>query len=175
MTDNPSITCPKCGATSYNPHDIAEQYCGRCNRFHDGIGGLLPKQRPPFIPDTVEPAPGALVMASDDRGQIELLAEQVKAVPDHHLASFMAATHATGLQRQRILEWCSRRFRRKLHLDTFGAWKVIFVRAPKLARAARSGMVTHMLKGRDRVEAHSIGGYSTRELQTIANLAMVCA
>jgi hypothetical protein len=29
----PSFTCPRCGATSYNPNDIAEQYCGRCHVF----------------------------------------------------------------------------------------------------------------------------------------------
>jgi hypothetical protein len=27
----PSITCPQCGATSYNPNDVREGYCGRCN------------------------------------------------------------------------------------------------------------------------------------------------
>jgi hypothetical protein len=28
-----SITCPRCGWTSHNPHDIAEQYCGHCHVF----------------------------------------------------------------------------------------------------------------------------------------------
>jgi ribosomal protein S27AE len=27
----PSITCPRCGATSYNPNDIQQGYCGRCH------------------------------------------------------------------------------------------------------------------------------------------------
>lgn len=27
----PSITCPECGRTSYNPNDIAEGYCGNCS------------------------------------------------------------------------------------------------------------------------------------------------
>ena len=27
----PSITCPKCGMTSYNPNDIREGYCGNCH------------------------------------------------------------------------------------------------------------------------------------------------
>lgn len=31
----PSITCPRCGAVSFNPHDIAERYCGRCHQFHE--------------------------------------------------------------------------------------------------------------------------------------------
>jgi transposase len=30
-TEQPSITCPVCGRTSYNPTDIAEGYCGNCN------------------------------------------------------------------------------------------------------------------------------------------------
>ena len=29
-----SITCPKCGMTSHNPHDIENMYCGNCNQFH---------------------------------------------------------------------------------------------------------------------------------------------
>jgi ribosomal protein S27AE len=28
---HPSITCPRCGATSYNANDILEGYCGRCH------------------------------------------------------------------------------------------------------------------------------------------------
>lgn len=32
-----SITCPKCGMTSYNPNDIKHRYCGNCNQFHDGL------------------------------------------------------------------------------------------------------------------------------------------
>jgi hypothetical protein len=31
----PSITCPACGLTSYNPHDIEQRYCGHCHRFLD--------------------------------------------------------------------------------------------------------------------------------------------
>lgn len=30
MSEYPSITCPKCQSVSYNPHDIAQGYCGRC-------------------------------------------------------------------------------------------------------------------------------------------------
>lgn len=32
-TKQPSITCPKCGMTSYNQNDIAEGYCGNCHEF----------------------------------------------------------------------------------------------------------------------------------------------
>jgi hypothetical protein len=27
----PHFTCPVCGCTSYNPHDIREGYCGNCH------------------------------------------------------------------------------------------------------------------------------------------------
>jgi len=33
----PSIICPRCGWRSYNPHDIAERYCGHCREFHDAL------------------------------------------------------------------------------------------------------------------------------------------
>ena len=29
----PSYTCPLCGRTSYNPNDLANQYCGACHQF----------------------------------------------------------------------------------------------------------------------------------------------
>ena len=32
-----TITCPRCGRTSYNPEDVAKRYCGRCHRFHDDM------------------------------------------------------------------------------------------------------------------------------------------
>lgn len=28
-----SITCPRCGATSYNPNDVRYGYCGRCHAY----------------------------------------------------------------------------------------------------------------------------------------------
>ncbi|HJQ59437.1 MAG TPA: hypothetical protein VJ890_21195 [Vineibacter sp.] len=30
-----SFTCPRCGAVSHNPGDIANRYCGRCHAFVD--------------------------------------------------------------------------------------------------------------------------------------------
>lgn len=35
MTAVPSFACPRCGATSWNPNDVREGYCGRC---HDWTG-----------------------------------------------------------------------------------------------------------------------------------------
>jgi hypothetical protein len=32
----PSVTCPACGWTSYNPSDVAERYCGHCHEWHGG-------------------------------------------------------------------------------------------------------------------------------------------
>lgn len=30
-SSQPSITCPVCGMTSYNPNDIREGFCGNCH------------------------------------------------------------------------------------------------------------------------------------------------
>jgi ribosomal protein S27AE len=30
-----AIACPRCGAVSYSPRDVAERYCGRCHQFHE--------------------------------------------------------------------------------------------------------------------------------------------
>jgi hypothetical protein len=29
----PHVTCPQCGMTSYNPHDIEWGYCGNCHGY----------------------------------------------------------------------------------------------------------------------------------------------
>lgn len=29
----PSYTCPRCGAVSHNPADVAERYCGACHEW----------------------------------------------------------------------------------------------------------------------------------------------
>lgn len=31
----PSITCPRCKLTSFNPNDVAQRYCGHCQQFHE--------------------------------------------------------------------------------------------------------------------------------------------
>jgi hypothetical protein len=34
IVEVPSITCPRCYRTSYNPNDIEQKYCGNCHMFH---------------------------------------------------------------------------------------------------------------------------------------------
>lgn len=38
----PSITCPKCGMTSYHPDDIRYRYCGNCHGYHDDLDAAPP-------------------------------------------------------------------------------------------------------------------------------------
>ena len=33
--DGDWIECFRCGMVGYNPHDIAQRYCGKCHRFHE--------------------------------------------------------------------------------------------------------------------------------------------
>lgn len=40
--EQPSITCPICGATSYHPVDRQQGYCGRCHEFTSPPGGNPP-------------------------------------------------------------------------------------------------------------------------------------
>ena len=37
MTTAPSITCPRCGWTSFNLNDIEQRYCGHCHTFHEDM------------------------------------------------------------------------------------------------------------------------------------------
>ena len=32
-----TITCPRCGRTSYNPEDVKQRYCGACHMYHDDM------------------------------------------------------------------------------------------------------------------------------------------
>jgi hypothetical protein len=32
-----SITCPRCGLTSWHPDDVKHRYCGNCNMFHEDM------------------------------------------------------------------------------------------------------------------------------------------
>lgn len=44
------IQCNTCKLKSYNENDIREAFCGRCNKFHDGLDdytiGVTETQRP---------------------------------------------------------------------------------------------------------------------------------
>jgi hypothetical protein len=37
----PSITCPRCGRTSYHPGDIEAGYCGSCHWWTSDPAGIL--------------------------------------------------------------------------------------------------------------------------------------
>jgi len=42
----PSITCPICGRTSYNPTDIKEGFCGYCCEWTNGtVKNLRPTDK----------------------------------------------------------------------------------------------------------------------------------
>jgi hypothetical protein len=35
--DGKAITCRRCGLTSHNRNDVANRYCGHCNKFHEAV------------------------------------------------------------------------------------------------------------------------------------------
>lgn len=56
MTTAISITCPRCGATSWHPKDITEGYCAACHDF----------TQEPLLDDAVTPATNAALHAHRD-------------------------------------------------------------------------------------------------------------
>ncbi|MBN3948400.1 MAG: hypothetical protein HWQ38_18875 [Nostoc sp. NMS7] len=41
LTPPPSITCPVCGKTSYNPNDIINNFCGNCQGWLNADGKIM--------------------------------------------------------------------------------------------------------------------------------------
>lgn len=59
-TERPSITCPKCGRTSWHPKDVEYGWCGACQAFTTERPNLPPRVaaranegRVPFDPDAL--------------------------------------------------------------------------------------------------------------------------
>jgi hypothetical protein len=44
-TDPPSITCPVCSMTSYNPNDIEMGWCAKCCAYTGVVDPLMTAQR----------------------------------------------------------------------------------------------------------------------------------
>ncbi len=42
--DGKSITCLKCGMTSYNENDVKYLYCGNCHGFHNRTAELIKQE-----------------------------------------------------------------------------------------------------------------------------------
>ena len=52
----PSITCPRCGMTSYHPKDIENGFCGNCHDFTsapDASGGRVIAEQPTRLADVI--------------------------------------------------------------------------------------------------------------------------
>lgn len=59
--DRPSITCPRCRRTSYNPNDVEQRYCGFCHRYLDDQLSLELDEPPTLSPDADAPPRRALL------------------------------------------------------------------------------------------------------------------
>lgn len=58
--DGKSITCNRCGRTSYNLNDVKHKYCGHCHVFHEDqdpseIGSPSPRPSLPQAREEGEP------------------------------------------------------------------------------------------------------------------------
>ena len=50
-----TATCPRCGWTSHNPHDVAERYCGHCHVFLEDEQAIVDQMTREIISKAVHP------------------------------------------------------------------------------------------------------------------------
>ena len=84
MTAHPSITCPRCGRTSYNSNDIREGYCGACNDWTSPRAAVAAArlQRPAIV---------ARMLDGFERGLLEQAIPVLRAEHRHAFADVLQA------------------------------------------------------------------------------------
>lgn len=137
------------------------------------------------LPPMVAPVNGALVLRSSSLLDANRLADKLREVPTEKLPCVMAAINGLGMM---YTHWW-------LELSVrLGAWRNQSSRARQWAGlfhtlATRSGTdardtlvqsmrdqtVYHILRGKDREDDNSVGGFSKREMQAVANMLVVAA
>lgn len=102
MSESLSITCPRCGLTSYNASDVSSQYCGNCHEFHadmpEACEACKAARKHAYSDATT---PGFFFTDCDYHRRLRQVREQVKIEPDagprdtvYHKASCSA--HSAG-------------------------------------------------------------------------------
>lgn len=90
----PSFRCPRCGAVSYNPHDLAARYCGRCHVFVTLDELRAAEQQPDlWLVQYLCPSRHAIAASPYDRHVTE---------PAAHEGAMLAHLAAAGVQ-----PWCA--------------------------------------------------------------------
>lgn len=99
QTPRPSISCPVCGATSYNPNDIREGYCALCK---DWTSPPAPKEEAPRRrkPDPTKDLP----MLGDGNGDYSLGTAR-KMLRDGYNIRHVVTTTGWGLKWFSDGEW----------------------------------------------------------------------
>lgn len=116
----------------------------------------------------------ALIVESHDITDLCFLAEDLKALTDVQAATVLAVLHTMGVMQSRVfavVAWIYKK--RSGNPNPAAAYSFIFGQPKMVAKAHKlmDDVIRHMMTGRDMEEADSVGGFSTRELQFIANLA----
>lgn len=116
----------------------------------------------------------ALLVESHDITDLCFLAEDLKGLSDLQAAALLACLHSMGVMRSRslaLLAWLYKK--RSGNPNPSAAYAFIFGHPIMMAKtdAMMDDVIRHMMTGRDKEDAGSVGGFSTRELQFIANLA----
>jgi hypothetical protein len=116
----------------------------------------------------------ALIVESHDIMDLCFLAEDLKELSDAQAAAVLAVLHAKGVMQSRALSFIAWLYGRKMKNPSKTAAYAYIFGNPRMLPSAQKMMddvIRHMMTGRDKEDADSVGGFSTRELQFIANLA----
>jgi histidine triad (HIT) family protein len=138
MTD--SFTCPRCGATSHNPNDVREGYCGRCHAWTRDSPCV-------FCAIVEERAPAEIVRRWTDTIAIVPLNPvtpgHVLVIPHAHVKDAASAPVVAGLTMQRAAELAGWRYGSANIITSIGAeatQTVMHLHLHVVPRAAGDGL-----------------------------------
>jgi hypothetical protein len=114
--------------------------------------------------------PGAIHYRHDSRLAVRLLAEQLREVPDMCVTTFAALIMDKGVMVPqqwwvRLPLWIAVR----RGMSRFDFWKVFYDHQPKFALDLLEATARHAIDGVDREQPNSVGGFSQREINFLAN------
>jgi hypothetical protein len=142
----------------------------------------VPKgSRAPFIGPIVEPLGGARVADSSSPTSLSAIASDLRALTAEQAYPVHTAVFAAGIMRSRFFAAAAWLYQWRTKCDHVTAWGAILYdrndkRREKTLQTLTTGMLEHLWGGLDTEEfPRSIGGFSTRELQFIANVTYLAS
>lgn len=123
------------------------------------------------LPEVVDLLPGAKNYRADSRLSVRQLAMDLLDVPIANHPAISATLMDRGIMAPtQLMVKFALWIVRKRGLRDYDFWMDYYKRQPKEATNTIEQTVTHIVEGQDREEASSVGGFSQREVNTLANV-----